>query len=550
MHGKFFFSLLKIFFFFNAANLSQGNLIISNEKNEINYISINKNNINDYINVKENSFLFNISCRTSSVLNNIKGYFLNKIYPSWDLLEVFRYENVNSNDVEKMEKIIEKTWDRENKEFLLSTKKLIEKYEDDDLFILQIGLNSISSLILNKPENVIFIEENMDICKKYFLYKHNRCLLLSKGIEFYCKDKDDSSRNNDIYETLDLITKIYQSKNNKVINIIIINHKYPVALLYYLFPYLDSSTLIILMDNLNHKMKTAIFELYNFIGEAEFTKSFEKQYFNKYNMKNEKGKKNEAKEYQLDEDIYIYNKMKQSPFYIITLNPKIMLNPPENYYETFISNDYTSSYETEITRLINDIEKVLKSNEKFYNKHKIEVSNYFTIINEFEFDDDNYQLRNKLTDILISITTKFANTGGINEENYQFALLNLKKIFEIMLFYVYENSKFKAFFTPLIDFFNLYLNKNDPNYIIYQHLIYGLIKNSFEVTSYELKELLFLDILRDVSKKISKLSINEVIELVTKLNMILKKLRSREDIQHVMEYAKKYFNIDYVNYEL
>ncbi|CRG99306.1 conserved Plasmodium protein, unknown function [Plasmodium relictum] len=543
--------ILKLFFFFNITNFIEGNLIISAEKSESDYISLDANNINDFIDIKENKLLFNLTCKTSNALSNIKDSFLNILY-SIDVFDAFRLEDFNSDDVEKIEKEIEKTWDKENKEFLFETKKLIQKYKDNDVFILQIGLNSVSSLILNKHENVIFIEENKNICKKYFLHKSNRCLLLLKGMEFYCKNKNQSTENyyNDVYETLDLITKIYQNKNNQTIDIIIISHKYPVALLYYVYPYLDSSTLVILMDNLNHKMKTAIFEYYNFVGEAEFTKSFEKQYFNKYNTKDKDENEHEGEDYKLNEDIYIYNKMKKSPFYIVTLHPKVLLNPPEKYYENFISDEYTSSYETEITRLINDIKKILVSNKKFYDKHKIEVSNYFTIINDFEFDDDSNHLKEEITNILTLIINAFTNVNGIDENNYEFALLKLKNIFEIMLLYVYENSKFKALFKPLIDFFNLYINKNDHNYIIYQHLVYGLIQSSFEVESYELKELLFLNILRDVSKKISKLSINEVIDLVIKLNMILKKLRSREDIQHVKEYAKRYFNVDYINNEL
>lgn len=44
------------------------------------------------------------------------------------------------------------------------------------------------------------------------------------------------------------------------------------------------------MDNLNHQMKTAIFEYYDFIGEADFSKSFEKKFFNLYKSEQKKKK--------------------------------------------------------------------------------------------------------------------------------------------------------------------------------------------------------------------------------------------------------------------
>ncbi|KAI4839338.1 hypothetical protein MKS88_001886 [Plasmodium brasilianum] len=570
-----FFVLTIFFFFFNEAKIIEGDLNNSNEKDGNRYISLDKNNINDFIGVKENKFLFNVTCRTSKMLSSMKGYILSMFHSSMDFLERLQYENPISDNAQTIENIIEKTWDRENKEFLLTTKKLIEQYTDNDLFILQIGLNSIASAILDKPDNAIFIEENMGICKNYFLYKNNRCLLLLKGVEFYCKRSEKNTQNSkeDIYGTLDLITKIYQNKNNQVIDILIVNHKYPVSLLYYIYPYLDSSTLVILMDNLNHQMKAAIFEYYNFVGEADFSRSFERKLFNSYSANyqedgssgnngtsnnsdntgnsnsSDEVDNNKTKRYEQDENIFIYSKMKQSPFYVITLNPKIMMNPTENLYKTFISKEYTSSYETEISRMIKDIEKILTFNKNFYEKHKILVNNYFSIINDFEFDN-NEEGKKNVTDALALILKAFASSGDINKNNYEYAIISLKNIFETMLFNIYEQSKFKALFTPLMDFYKLYLNKDDSNYILYEFLLYGLIRNSRDVSSYELKELLFLDVLRDVSKKVNKYSISQVIEVVTKLNILLKKLRSREDIMHVKEYAKRQFSLDYINYEL
>ncbi|KNG75570.1 hypothetical protein PFMG_01629 [Plasmodium falciparum IGH-CR14] len=578
-----------------------GNLNISNDKIENTYISIDKNNINEFINVKENQFFFNMNCKTSMMFNNMKNYMLNKVYTS---LDIFRSEDVSSSDIETIEDIIERTWERENKEFIFTTKRLIKQYTDSNLFILQIGLNSVAPLILDKPDNGIFIEEDIEICKNYFLHKPNKCFLYLEGVEFYCKKKTITNNKNegssnifkskkeDIFDTLDLISKIYQKKNNEVIDVLIVNHKYPVALLYYIYPYLDSSTLVILMDNLNHQMKTAIFEYYDFIGEADFSKSFEKKFFNLYKSEQKKKKeqssnnikkvekqknynvdndgnttnndhKNEnenyhilneyynekTKKYEANEKIYIYNKMKQSPFYVITLNPKSIMNPPQNRYKIYISNEYTSSYETQINIMIKDIKKLLKLNKKFYEQYKVLVTNYFAVINEYEFDDNNI-VKSNVTYTLTSILTNFAQTGDINPNNYQYALENLKNIFITMLYTVYERSKFKALFNPLMDFFKLYLNKDDPNYIIYQFLIYGLIKNSREIESYELKEIFFLDVLRDVSKQMNKMSITDVVLLVTKLNILLKKIRSREDIIHIKDYAKKHINIDYTNHEL
>lgn len=520
------------------------------------------------------------------------------------ILDIFRSEDVSSSDIETIEDIIERTWERENKEFIFTTKRLIKQYTDSNLFILQIGLNSVAPLILDKPDNGIFIEEDIEICKNYFLHKPNKCFLYLEGVEFYCKKKTITNNKNegssnifkskkeDIFDTLDLISKIYQKKNNEVIDVLIVNHKYPVALLYYIYPYLDSSTLVILMDNLNHQMKTAIFEYYDFIGEADFSKSFEKKFFNLYKSEQKKKKeqssnnikkvekqknynvdndgnttnndhKNEnenyhilneyynekTKKYEANEKIYIYNKMKQSPFYVITLNPKSIMNPPQNRYKIYISNEYTSSYETQINIMIKDIKKLLKLNKKFYEQYKVLVTNYFAVINEYEFDDNNI-VKSNVTNTLTSILTNFAQTGDINPNNYQYALENLKNIFITMLYTVYERSKFKALFNPLMDFFKLYLNKDDPNYIIYQFLIYGLIKNSREIESYELKEIFFLDVLRDVSKQMNKMSITDVVLLVTKLNILLKKIRSREDIIHIKDYAKKHINIDYTNHEL
>ncbi|SOV76180.1 conserved Plasmodium protein, unknown function [Plasmodium sp. gorilla clade G3] len=598
-----FYVLTIILFFFNMTKWIgiDGNLNISNDKIENTYISIDKNNINEFINVKENEFFFNMNCKTSRMFNNMKNYMLNKVYTS---LDSFRSENVASSDIETIEDIIETTWERENNEFIYTTKRLIQQYTDSNLFILQIGLNSVAPLILDKPDNGIFIEEDIEICKNYFLHKPNKCYLYLEGVEFYCKKKTTTNNKNehssnilknkreDIFDTLDLISKLYQKKNNEVIDILIVNHKYPVALLYYIYPYLDSSTLVILMDNLNHQMKTAIFEYYDFIGEADFSKSFEKKFFNLYkseqkrkreqsnnnikkvdmqkndnvdsgnnttNNDHKKGKENYhilneyyndiTKKYEANEKIYIYNKMKQSPFYVITLNPKSIMNPPQNRYKIYISNEYTSSYETEINIMIKDIKKLLKLNKKFYEQHKVLVTNYFAVINEYEFDDNN-TVKSNVTDTLTSILTNFAHTGDINPNNYQYALENLKNIFITMLYTVYERSKFKALFNPLMDFFKLYLNKDDSNYIIYQFLIYGLIKNSREIESYELKEIFFLDVLRDVSKQMNKMSITEVVLLVTKLNILLKKIRSREDITHIKDYAKKQINIDYTNHEL
>ncbi|KYO00086.1 hypothetical protein PGSY75_0909600 [Plasmodium gaboni] len=600
-----FYVLTIILFFFNMTKWIgiDGNLNISNDKIENTYISIDKNNINEFINVKENEFFFNMNCKTSRMFNNMKNYMINKVYTS---LESFRSENVTSSDIETIEDIIERTWDRENKEFIFTTKRLIKQYTDNNLFILQVGLNSVAPLILDKPENGIFIEEDIEICKNYFLHKPNKCFLYLEGVEFYCKKKttnndnhNDSSnllktkKREDIFDTLDLISKIYQNKNNEVIDILIVNHKYPVALLYYIYPYLDSSTLVILMDNLNHQMKTAIFEYYDFIGEADFSKGFEKKFFNLYKSEQKKKKKEQnnnnikkvdnqkndnlhsdhnttnngdmkqnenyhilnknyddkTKKYEANENLYIYNKMKQSPFYVITLNPKSIMNPPQNRYKLYISNEYTSSYQTQINIMIKDIEKLLKLNKKFYEQHKVLVTNYFAVINEYEFDDNNI-VKSNVTNTLTSILTSFAHTGDINPNNYQYALENLKNIFSTMLYTIYERSKFKALFNPLMDFFKLYLNKDDPNYIIYQFLIYGLIKNSREIESYELKEIFFLDVLRDVSKQINKMSITEVVLLVTKLNILLKKIRSREDITHIKDYAKKHINIDYTNNEL
>ncbi|KOB58405.1 hypothetical protein PFHG_00148 [Plasmodium falciparum HB3] len=598
-----FYVLTIILFFFNMTKWIgiDGNLNISNDKIENTYISIDKNNINEFINVKENQFFFNMNCKTSMMFNNMKNYMLNKVYTS---LDIFRSEDVSSSDIETIEDIIERTWERENKEFIFTTKRLIKQYTDSNLFILQIGLNSVAPLILDKPDNGIFIEEDIEICKNYFLHKPNKCFLYLEGVEFYCKKKTITNNKNegssnifkskkeDIFDTLDLISKIYQKKNNEVIDVLIVNHKYPVALLYYIYPYLDSSTLVILMDNLNHQMKTAIFEYYDFIGEADFSKSFEKKFFNLYKSEQKKKKeqssnnikkvekqknynvdndgnttnndhKNEnenyhilneyynekTKKYEANEKIYIYNKMKQSPFYVITLNPKSIMNPPQNRYKIYISNEYTSSYETQINIMIKDIKKLLKLNKKFYEQYKVLVTNYFAVINEYEFDDNNI-VKSNVTHTLTSILTNFAQTGDINPNNYQYALENLKNIFITMLYTVYERSKFKALFNPLMDFFKLYLNKDDPNYIIYQFLIYGLIKNSREIESYELKEIFFLDVLRDVSKQMNKMSITDVVLLVTKLNILLKKIRSREDIIHIKDYAKKHINIDYTNHEL
>lgn len=352
----------------------------------------------------------------------------------------------------------------------------------------------------------------------------------------------------DIYETLDLITKIYQNKNNKVIDVLIISNKYPIALLYYIYPYLDSSTLVILMDNLNHKMKNAIFQYYNFIGEADFSRVFEHNLFNTY--KSSSGKKGKTSNiYENDENVYIYNKMKRSPFYIMTLNPKIKMNPSEEKYKLFISNEYASSYETEISLMLKEIKKTLKMNKEFYEKYKLLLNNYFSTINEFEFDD-NDEIKKNVNDSLTSIIKSFTNSRDINNDNYKYTLDVLKNVFNTMLFNEYEKSKFKHLFTPLIDFFKLYLNTNDSNYIMYEFLLYGLITNSHDISSYESKELLFLEVLRDVSKQINTLSINEIIGIVTKLNILLKKLRSRDDIEPVENFIKENFGFDYSNQEL
>ncbi|KJP89412.1 hypothetical protein AK88_00855 [Plasmodium fragile] len=544
--------LMTVFFVPNESKNIEGKLNVSPELSENRYISLDKNNINDFIKVKENNFLFNVTCKTSSFFSGVKNYVLRKVSSSLDLLESLRSDQVNPENVKALEGVVERTWDRENKEFLETTKKLIEQYTNNDLFILQIGLNSIASAIIDKPQDVIFLEEDVEVCKNYFIHKNNRCLLLLNGVEFYCNKDNEGNEEKYIHDTLDLITKIYQSRNNQVIDVLIVSHKYPVALLYYVYPYMDASTLVILMDNLNHQMKEAIFEYYNFIGEADFSKSFEKHFFHSYgeNEHNDNGlTESSTSKYEYNQNAYIYSKMKQSPFYVITLNPKIMMNPPQNRYKFFISNEYTSSHETDITRMIKDIEKILKLNGTFYTKNKTLVQNYFAVINDFEFDNDEH-VKKHVNDMLTSILNSFATTGDINKYNYNYALENLGNIFQLMLFNVYNSSKFKLLFTPLIDFFKLYLNKNDANYITYEFLLYGLIKNSSQVASYELKELLFLDVLRDVSKTVNKLSIGQVIQVVTKLNILLKKLRSREDITHVKEYVKRDFNLDYINNEL
>lgn len=287
---------------------------------------------------------------------------------------------------------------------------------------------------------------------------------------------------------------------------------------------------------------------YNVDNDGNTTNNDHKNENENYHILNEYYNE-KTKKYEANEKIYIYNKMKQSPFYVITLNPKSIMNPPQNRYKIYISNEYTSSYETQINIMIKDIKKLLKLNKKFYEQYKVLVTNYFAVINEYEFDDNNI-VKSNVTYTLTSILTNFAQTGDINPNNYQYALENLKNIFITMLYTVYERSKFKALFNPLMDFFKLYLNKDDPNYIIYQFLIYGLIKNSREIESYELKEIFFLDVLRDVSKQMNKMSITDVVLLVTKLNILLKKIRSREDIIHIKDYAKKHINIDYTNHEL
>ncbi|VUZ94709.1 conserved protein, unknown function [Plasmodium vivax] len=552
------YSLTTVFFLPNESKIIEGNLNVSPEVGGNRYISLDKNNINDFIKVKENNFLFSVTCKTSTFLSGVKNYVLRKVSSSLDLLESLRSDRVNPENVEALEGVVERTWDRENKEFLATTRKLIEQYTDSDLFILQIGLNSIASAIIDRHENVIFVEEDVEVCKNYFFHKNNRCLLLLKGVEFYCLKDDEGDEEKYIHGTLDLITKIYQNRNNQVIDVLIVSHKYPVALLYYVYPYMDSSTLVILMDNLNHQMKEAIFEYYNFVGEADFSRSFEKRFFSSYgeDSPSEGTHHNDGTpsdgtqhKYEFNENAYIHSKMKQSPFYVVTLNPKIMMNPAQNRYKFFISKEYTSSYETQITRMIKDIEKLLKLNGTFYTKNKVLVQNYFSVINDFEFDNDEH-VKKHVTDMLTAILNVFATTGDINKNNYNYALESLGNIFQLMLYNVYNNSKFKMLFTPLIDFFKLYLNKDDANYIMYEFLLYGLIKNSAQVASYELKELLFLDVLRDVSKTVNRLSIGEVIQVVTKLNILLKKLRSREDITHVKEYVRRDFDLDYINNEL
>ncbi|CXI31077.1 conserved Plasmodium protein, unknown function [Plasmodium berghei] len=546
---------------FNESKIIKENLDIPNYQNDNRYILLDNSNISDFIQIKESSFLYNATCKVSNILNGITDSFPNiKLFTGW--LNKFEFNNINSYDKDVIEKVLEHTWDLENKEFIATAKNIIKKYIENDPFILQVGLNSIAPLILETPENVIHIEEDSETCKKFFLYKKNRCLLKLKGIEFYCKEKDDTSMDNnnrknnissehnkeDIYETLDLITKIYQNKNNKVIDVLIISNKYPIALLYYIYPYLDSSTLVILMDNLNHKMKNAIFQYYNFIGEADFSRVFEHNLFNTY--KSSSGKKGKTSNiYENDENVYIYNKMKKSPFYIMTLNPKIKMNPSEEKYKLFISNEYASSYETEISLMLKEIKKTLKMNKEFYEKYKLLLNNYFSTINEFEFDD-NDEIKKNVNDSLTSIIKSFTNSRDINNDNYKYTLDVLKNVFNTMLFNEYEKSKFKHLFTPLIDFFKLYLNTNDSNYIMYEFLLYGLITNSHDISSYESKELLFLEVLRDVSKQINTLSINEIIGIVTKLNILLKKLRSRDDIEPVENFIKENFGFDYSNQEL
>ncbi|WBY56655.1 hypothetical protein Py17XNL_000801704 [Plasmodium yoelii yoelii] len=547
---------------FNESKIIQENLDIPNYQNDNRYILLDNNNISDFIQIKENSFLFNATCKVSNILNGITDSFPNiKLLTGW--LNKFEFNNNNSYDKDVIEKVLEHTWDLENKEFIVTAKNIIKKYIGNDPFILQVGLNSIAPLILETPENVIHIEEDSETCKNFFLYKKNRCLLKLKGIEFYCKENDDTSMDNnnnkknnisseqnkeDIYETLDLITKIYQNKNNKVIDILIISNKYPIALLYYIYPYLDSSTLVILMDNLNHKMKNAIFQYYNFIGEADFSRVFEHNIFNNYKSSS-KRKRKTSNIYENDEHVYIYNKMKKSPFYIMALSPKIKLNPSEEKYKLFISSEYASSYENEISRMLKEIKNTLKMNKEFYEKYKLLLNNYFSTINEFEFDD-NDEIKKNVNDSLGSIIKSFTNSRDINSDNYKYTLDVLKNLFNTMLFNEYEKSKFKYLFTPLIDFFKLYLNTNDSNYIMYEFLLYGLITNSHDISSYESKELLFLEVLRDVSKQINTLSINEVIGIVTKLNILLKKLRSRDDIEPVEKFIKENFGFDYSNQEL
>ncbi|CAD2093183.1 conserved Plasmodium protein, unknown function [Plasmodium vinckei brucechwatti] len=545
---------------FNESKIVKENLDIPNYQNDNRYVLLDKNNVSDFIQIKESSFLFNATCKASDVLSSIADFFPNiKLFTGW--LKKFELNNVNSYDNDFIEKVLEHTWDSENKEFIVTIKNIIKKYTGNDSFILQVGLNSIAPLILETPENVIHIEEDSEICKNFFLYKKNRCLLKLKRLEFYCKIHDDTSMNNnnrkngisnvqneDIYETLDLITKIYQNKNNKVIDVLIISNKYPIALLYYIYPYLDSSTLVILMDNINHKMKNAIFQYYNFIGEADFSRVFEHNLFTTYKSSSDiKGKTHNI--YENDEHVYIYNKMKKSPFYIMALNPKIKMNPAEEQYKRFISNEYASSYETEISRMLKEIKKTLKMNKELYEKYKLLLNNYFSTINEFEFDN-NAEIKKNVNDSLASIIKSFTNSSDINSDNYKYTLDALKNIFNTMLFNEYEKSQFKHLFTPLIDFFKLYLNTNDSNYIIYEFLLYGLITNSHGISSYESKELLFLEVLRDVSKQMNTLSINEVIGIVTKLNILLKKLRSRDDMEPVEKFIKENFGFDYSNQEL
>ncbi|VTZ68318.1 conserved protein, unknown function [Plasmodium chabaudi chabaudi] len=546
---------------FNESKIVKENLDIPNYQNDNRYLLLDKNNVSDFIQIKESSFLFNATCKASDILNGIADSFPNiKLFKGW--LKKLELNNFNSYDKDFIEKVLEHTWDSENKEFIVTIKNIIKKYTGNDPFILQVGLNSIAPLILETAENVIHIEEDFETCKNFFLYKKNRCLLKLKGIEFYCKEQDDISTSNnnrknsisnapnkeDIYETLDLITKIYQNKNNKVIDILIITNKYPIALLYYIYPYLDSSTLVILMDNINHKMKNAIFQYYNFIGEADFSRVFEHNLFTTYKSSSSvKGKTPNV--YENDENVYIYNKMKKSPFYIMALNPKIKMNPPEEQYKRFISNEYASSYETEISRMLKEIKKTLKTNKELYEKYKLLLNNYFSTINEFGFDN-NAEIKKNVNDSLDSIIKSFTNSSHISSDNYKYTLDTLKSIFNTMLFNEYEKSKFKHLFTPLIDFFKLYLNTNDSNYIIYEFLLYGLITNSHDISSYESKELLFLEVLRDVSKQMNELSINEVIEMVTKLNILLKKLRSRDDMEPVEKFIKENFGFDYSNQEL
>lgn len=510
------------------------------------YISLNKNNINDYLGIKDNEFFFNLSCKSFLLFDNIKNYFWEKLLRSKSKLETVRSKQLKTENLEDVENEINESWNKESENFLLTTRNLIEQYTTPDVFTLQIGLTSLTSMIFKKIKNITFVEEDAELCKKFFLNKKNRCLFYFEGIEVYCKKKENSIPDNKFptTATLNILKEIYQKRKPHLIDILIVNHKYTVALLYYIFPYVDPSTLVIVVDQMNYKMKNAIYSYYNFLGETSFLPTMGKSLIYKGN-----GKENEKEnENELNELTFFEKKKKYSSLCITTLTPQMIIQPPEDHYKTYISDEYTVTTGNELSFVIYELYNFLKSQTHLYKRYNMEITHYVNSISDFDMHIDHKELKEKILKNLSAINAESKKENIVIDGVFHNALENLKKSFEEMLLHVFNHSEFKLYFMPFMDFLKYYIKQNSY-YHIFQFLLYELMNESFDIISYEIKEFVFLDILREGSKNIKNMSDVEAIETLIKLIIVLKKIKAREDKNHIKELAKE-FNVTYKDYEL